>query len=148
MTLPCPHAIISTASPCPLKCQRYFIERANQDATSELGWDEFQAQKYRAWEHELALSVLASWFVAETKLNCTRQSQGDPNLARQFEVEVLPRLSTANVRELLRATLPLPQLTSEEATDLLVELLVDRARAERSRNRRRHSTSSSPSRGM
>jgi len=23
-----------------LKCQRYFVERANQDAKSELGWDE------------------------------------------------------------------------------------------------------------
>ena len=28
------------------KCQRYFIERANQDAKSELGWDELEAQKY------------------------------------------------------------------------------------------------------
>ncbi len=27
------------------KCQRYFVERSNQDAKSELGWDEFQAQK-------------------------------------------------------------------------------------------------------
>ena len=27
------------------KCQRYFIERANIDAKSELGWDELQAQK-------------------------------------------------------------------------------------------------------
>jgi len=23
-----------------LKCQRYFVERANQDAKTELGWDE------------------------------------------------------------------------------------------------------------
>ena len=27
------------------KCQRYFIERSNQDAKSELGWDELQAQE-------------------------------------------------------------------------------------------------------
>jgi hypothetical protein len=33
------------------KCQRYFIERAHQGAQSEWGWDEWQAQKYRAWEH-------------------------------------------------------------------------------------------------
>ena len=32
------------------KCQRYFIERSNQEAQSELGGDELQAQKYRAWE--------------------------------------------------------------------------------------------------
>ena len=49
------------------KCQRYVIERANQDAKSELGWDEWQAQKYRAWDHHLALTVLsASWFIAAT----------------------------------------------------------------------------------
>ncbi|MCL4508567.1 MAG: IS701 family transposase [Chloroflexi bacterium] len=130
------------------KCQRYFIERANQDAKSELGWDEFQAQKYRAWEHELALSVLASWFIAETKLDWARQFGRDPTLARQFEVEVLPRLSTANVREMLRATMPLPQLTPEEATDLVVKHLVNRTRARRSRTKRRHNASSPPSPGM
>ena len=48
------------------KCQRYFMERANQDSKSERGWDEVRAQKYRAWEPHLALTVLASWFVAQT----------------------------------------------------------------------------------
>lgn len=32
-------------------CQRHFTERAFQDAKDELGWAEFQALKYRAWEH-------------------------------------------------------------------------------------------------
>jgi len=32
-----------------LKCIRYFVERANQDAKSEAGWDELQARKYQAW---------------------------------------------------------------------------------------------------
>jgi SRSO17 transposase len=45
------------------KTQRYFVERSIQDAKSELGWDEFQAIKYRAWEHQLALTLLASWFI-------------------------------------------------------------------------------------
>jgi SRSO17 transposase len=45
------------------KSQRYIIERSNQDAKSELGWDEFQATKFRAWEHQLALTILASWFI-------------------------------------------------------------------------------------
>ncbi len=116
-----------------MKCQRYFVERANQDAKSELGWGEFQAQKYRAWEHELALTVLASWFIAETKLNWAERCQRDPSLAREFEVEVLPRLSTANVREMLRATMPLPQLTQEQAVGLVVEHLVNRTRAKKSR---------------
>lgn len=130
-----------------MKCQRYFVERTNQDAKSELGWDEFQAQKYRAWEHELALTVLASWFIAETKLDWAKQFERDPALAREFEVEVLPRLSTANVREMLRATMPLPQLTPEQATNLVVEHLVNRTRAKKSRIKRQRNASSSHSPG-
>jgi len=49
-------------------CQRYCTERTCEDAKTEIGWDEFQAQKYRAWEHHVALTGLALWFVAQTKL--------------------------------------------------------------------------------
>jgi SRSO17 transposase len=31
-------------------CRRYCIERTCEDAKTAIGWDEFQAQKYRAWE--------------------------------------------------------------------------------------------------
>jgi len=124
---------------------RYFVERANQNAKAEMGWDEFQAQKYRAWEHEVALTVLASWFVAETKLDWAQQFPRDPCLAQQFELAILPMFSTANVREMLRATMPLPQLTPKQATELVVEHLVNRARAKKSRMKRRHRASSSPS---
>jgi len=114
-------------------CQRYLTERTFQDAKSELGWDEFQAQKYRAWEHHLALTALALWFIAQTKLDwCTTYTR-DPKLARQLEVEVLPALSTANVRELLTAVLPLPELTPEQAIQLVVQHLVHRARSTGSR---------------
>lgn len=118
------------------KCQRYFVERSNQDAKSELGWDEFQAQKYRAWQHEVAMTVLASWFIAQTKLNWARTYARDPEVAHHFEVEVLPRLSTANIRELLRAVLPLPHLTPKEATVLVVEHLINRTRSRASRLRK------------
>ncbi len=120
-----------------LKCQRYFVERANQDAKSEAGWDELQAQKYAAWEHHLALTVLATWFIAETKLEWARAAGRDPSLAAQFEVEVLPALSAANVREMLRAALPLPRLSPEDAASLVVEHLVNRTRSRRSRLKKR-----------
>ncbi len=127
-----------------LKCQRYCIERANQDAKTEIGWDEFQAQKYLAWQHQLALTVLASWFIAETKLDWARQAVRDPSLAGQLAVEVLPTLSVANVREMLRAAMPLPQLTAQQATELVVEHLVNRTRAKKSRIKHRHRSGSSP----
>lgn len=117
------------------KSHRYFIERDNQDSKSELGWDEFQATKYRAWEHQLALTILASWFITETRLDWMTRFERDPTLLEQYEVEVLPMLSVANVRELLRAAMPLPQLSTQEAVALVVEHLVNRTRSRRSRLR-------------
>ncbi|HJH26108.1 MAG TPA: IS701 family transposase [Methanophagales archaeon] len=63
-----------------LKCQRYFVERANQDAKSELGWDELEAQKYLAWMHHLALTILALWFITQTKIEWAEQYARDPTM--------------------------------------------------------------------
>jgi SRSO17 transposase len=114
-------------------CRRYFTERTFEDAKTEIGWDEFQVQKYRAWEHHLALTAAALWFVAQTKLVWAQMYTCDPALAYQLEVEVLPALSTANVRELLKAVLPLRQLTPAEAMDLVITHLINRARSTSSR---------------
>ena len=115
------------------KTHRYFIERSNQDAKSELGWDEFQAMKYRGWEHHLALTILASWFIAETRLDWMERIQRDPALLERFQVDILPLLSMANVRTLLRAAMPRRQLTPEEATALVIKHLVNRTRSRKSR---------------
>lgn len=121
-----------------LKCQRYFVERANQDSKSEVGWDDLRAQKYRAWEHHLAMTIMATWYIAEAKLDWAQQYPRDPQLAQQFETDVLPALSVANVRELLRAAMPLPQLTPDDAIGLVVEHLVNRTRARKSRMKSKH----------
>ena len=83
------------------KCQRSFIEQANRDAKSEFGWDEIQTTNYRAWQHHLALTILAAWFIAETKLDWAIDFARDPALLTQYEVELLPALSVPNVRRLL-----------------------------------------------
>lgn len=83
--------------------------------------------------HHTALDALALWFVAETKLNWAHEYPRDPKLTEQLEVEVLPALSMANVREMLQAALPLRQLSPEEATRLVVKHLVKRARSTSSR---------------
>jgi SRSO17 transposase len=115
------------------KCQRYFIERSNQEAKSELGWDELQAQKYPAWEHHLALTVLASWFVAQTKFEWARDYPRDPKLLQHLGTDQLPALSVANVRLLLRAVMPLQRLSVKQATDLAIEHLLNRTRSRKSR---------------
>ncbi|MFH1635683.1 MAG: IS701 family transposase [Chloroflexota bacterium] len=119
-----------------LKCQRYFVERSNQDAKSEAGWDELQAQKYRGWEHHLALVILAIWFVAQVKWSWGQKCTRDPALAQHFEVEVLPALSMANIRTFLRAAMPLHQPTPEEAVALVASRLVNRTRSRKSRLKR------------
>jgi len=116
-----------------LKCVRHFVERSNQDAKSEAGWDELQAQKYRAWEHPLALNIMATWFVAQTKQDWANTHPRDPQLSQQLQVEDLPALSVANVRELLQAVMSLPKLSPEQATRLVVKHLVNRSRSTRSR---------------
>ena len=121
-----------------LKCQRYFVERANQDAKSDLGWDELEAQKYLAWMHHLALTILALWFITQTKIEWAVQNARDPALLQQLEVDVLPALSTANVRALLRAVMPLSQLTPAEAQVQIAKHLVNRTRSRKSRMKGRH----------
>jgi SRSO17 transposase len=118
-----------------LKCVRHFVERANQDAKSETGWDELQAQKYRAWEHHLAMTIMATWFIAQTKDEWANKYARDPQLAQELELKALPALSVANVRELLLAAMPLPQLSPDQATQLVVKHLVNRSRSTRSRHK-------------
>ena len=115
------------------RSQRYFAERIFQDAKSEAGWDELVARKYRAWIHHTALDAVALWFTAETKPDWVQTYPRDPQLIKQLEVEVLPALSMANVREMLRAVLPLKHLSPEQATHLVVKHLVNRSRSTRSR---------------
>lgn len=125
-------------------CQRYFVERVFQDAKSEIGFDEFCAQKYRAWEHHLALTALALWFVAQTKMDLARDAARDPELARLLEVEVLPALSTANIRELMKAIMPVPQLSLDEAIELVGTHLWNRLLSLRSRSKTQTRSRASP----
>lgn len=115
------------------KSQRYFMERDNQDAKSEFGWDEIQTTTFLAWQHQLAFTILAQWFVTQTRLDWEENIERDPQLLERYEVTLLPALSVANVRSLLRAALPLPILSPLDAAALVVEHLDNRTRSRKSR---------------
>jgi len=115
------------------KSFRHFAERSNQDSKSELGWDEFQALKYRAWQHQLALTLLAGWFITKIRLDWVARYQHQPDLLAHYQVELLPGLSVANVRKLLRAAMPLPQLSPTQAAQLVIKHLDNRIRSRKSR---------------
>jgi SRSO17 transposase len=122
-----------------MKCERHFIECSNQEAKSELGWDELRAQKYPAWEHHLGLVILAQWYIVERRLEWARKYGVKEELAAQLGVvkEEMPRLSARNVRELLRAALPLPEMSVEEAAELVAKHLMNRVRVRRSEMKKR-----------
>lgn len=115
------------------KSQRFFIEQDNRNAKSEYGWDEFQTTGLLAWEHQLALTILAGWFIAETKLDWAADHERDPALLDEYGIEVLPTLSVANVRKMLIAAMPLPQLSSAQAAEIVSQHLDNRTRSRLSR---------------
>jgi SRSO17 transposase len=116
-----------------LKCVRHFIERANQDAKSEIGWDELEARKYQAWYHHLAMTIMSMWFISQIKHEWSNKHPRDSKLSEELKVNSLPALSVANVRELLKAVMPLEQLTPEQATRLVAKHLVNRSYSTASR---------------
>jgi hypothetical protein len=73
------------------------------------------------------LTILASWFVAQTKFEWARYYPRDPALLQRLETEQLPALSIANVRLLLRAVMPLQRLNVKQATDLVIEHVLNRS---------------------
>ena len=122
--------------------QRHFVERVIEDGKFELGWDDFCARKYLAWEHHVALTAAALWFIAQVKLGWKESYQRDPRLKKIFQLEVLPALSMANVRDLLQAALPLPRLGPAQARTLVAKHLVNRARSTSSRLKKQRENSS------
>jgi hypothetical protein len=78
--------------------------------------------------------------LAQTRWDWAQQYARDATLAHQFELSVLPALSMANIRLLLRAAMPLPQPTPEEAVLLVVGHLVNRTRSRKSRLKRQRAT--------
>ncbi|PEN75546.1 hypothetical protein CN553_31700 [Bacillus cereus] len=86
--------------------------------------------------HHTALTALALWFIHQTKWEWEREFPRDSMLAQELEAEWLPLLSVANVRQLLQATLPLEQLSAEQSAQLVVEYLVKRTQATKSRRKK------------
>jgi len=80
--------------------QRYWIERAFQEAKNEAGMDEYQARSWQAWYHHMALVMMALLFLLREK---------------RLQSEALPLLSAADVKHLLARLLPRQDLDPEES---------------------------------
>jgi SRSO17 transposase len=111
------------------RSQRYFVERTIQDTKSELGWDELQALKYRAYMHTLALCAMALVFMADIKIDQRKDYVKPIIVKEELNIPQLPDLSLANVKELLKSIFPLPQLSKEQAVQKVINTLFKRAKA-------------------
>lgn len=74
-----------------MQAQRFFIERAFQDAKSELGMAHYEVRGWRGWHHHIALCCLALLFTLKERLAAA---------------EHVPLLSVRDIVELLDFYLP------------------------------------------
>ena len=118
------------------RCQRFFIERTIQDCKEELGWDEIQAIKYRAWMHHLALIALALWFACEIKSLFSSSFAQDSTLKTQLQVRSLPQISLPNIRSILQVLFPVFTMSIFDVQFSIIRTFVARARSTGSRLRK------------
>jgi len=79
--------------------QRYFVERAFQDAKSNAGLDHYQVRGWQAWHHHMTMVMLAMLFMLETRLT---------------NKKAYPLMSCGDIEELLSHFLPRKDITEEE----------------------------------
>lgn len=79
--------------------QRFWVERAFQDAKSEAGLAQYQARKWNAWQHHMTLVSLALLFMLEERI---------------LQQQNLPLLSCADIESLLKTFLPRRDIAPQE----------------------------------
>jgi hypothetical protein len=64
--------------------QRYWIERLFQEIKEQIGLHQYQVRGWRAWQHHIALTMMALHFILETQVkkaeNLPLMSCGDVKL--------------------------------------------------------------------
>jgi SRSO17 transposase len=77
-----------------MKCRRYWVERALEDAKGEAGLDQYQVRGWTGWHHHMTMTLLAMLFLLQLTLNFREKA---PMLtlqdAREILEEFLPRKS-------------------------------------------------------
>ena len=71
------------------QCSRYWVERCFDDCKNELGMSGYQVTWWLAWNHHMALVMMASYYILKLKLQ---------------QQEEMPLLSVRDARLLIIAT--------------------------------------------
>ncbi|WPJ94423.1 hypothetical protein SH580_13370 [Coraliomargarita algicola] len=91
---------------CYRQHQRYWIERAIQEAKSEVGMAQYQVRGWQGWHQNMAMVTMAMLFVTQQKL---------------INRDCAPLLSTHDVIELLSFYLPSKQRSEKEIFHQLLQ---------------------------
>jgi len=86
--------------------------------------------------HTLAICAVALNFLANVKLNQRKEFAKTDVVQQELGIGRLPDLSLANVKELMRSVMPLPELTKEQARNKIVQTLFNRSQSTASRRRK------------
>ncbi len=89
----------STAKLTKMQAQRFWIERAFQDAKSHVGMAQYQARQWQSWHRHMALVMMATQFMLEARLS---------------HADMHPLLSCYDLQILLATTLPDRRFDSQE----------------------------------
>jgi SRSO17 transposase len=104
----------SAAKLTKMQAQRFWIERAFQDAKSHVGMAQYQARQWPSWHRHMALVMMATQFMLEARLNNTK---------------VHPLLSCYDIQILLATTLPDRRHDSHEEVMRQMQIRHDRRQA-------------------
>ena len=85
-----------------MQAQRYWIERAFEDAKQVCGMDEYEVRSWMGWHHHMALVMMAQLFIVQMRIE------------NKHDVELL---SSADVRRLMATVLPSKILDLEDVLD-------------------------------
>jgi len=92
-----------------MQLQRYWVERAFEDAKSECGMADYQVRKWSAWHHHMALVMMVMLFMLTERIR---------------HEDTYPLLSCSDIEELLSRFLPRRDVTKQE----VIRQLEDRHR--------------------
>src|SRR5260370_18608481 len=82
-----------------MPAQRFWIERAFQDAKSHVGMADYQARMWSSWHRHMALVMMAMQFMLETRIK---------------NAELLPLLSCYDIQILIATTMPARRSDADE----------------------------------
>jgi SRSO17 transposase len=100
---------------------RYWIERAIEDAKSDMGLADYEVRGYLGWNHHMAMTILAMLFLMEMQDEWLSDA---------------PLLTLTDVRKILIEIMPKRKLGSKEILNLIEQKHKARYSAKRSHHKR------------